>query len=110
MSPWILLGLAIAAEVIGTSFLRASDGFTRPVPSVVVVLGYATAIYLLSLSLRQIPVGVAYAIWSGVGVLAIALLAWVVLDQKLDMAAILGMGLIVLGVVVINLFSSTTGH
>lgn len=110
MSPWILLGLAIAAEVIGTSFLRASDGFTRPAPSVMVVLGYATAIYLLSLSLREIPVGVAYAIWSGVGVLAIALIAWVVLDQKLDMAAILGMGLIVLGVMVINLFSSTTGH
>ena len=81
MSPWLILALAIVAEVIATSFLRASDGFTRPVPSAVVVAGYIIAIYLLSISLRQIPVGIAYAVWSGVGVLLIALIGWVVLDQ-----------------------------
>lgn len=102
--------MAIVAEVIATSFLRAADGFTKLAPSVVVVAGYAAAIYLLSLSLRQIPVGIAYAIWSGVGVMLIALIGWVVLDQVLDTAAAVGMGFIVVGVVIINLFSSTATH
>lgn len=102
--------MAIVAEVIATSFLRAADGFTKLAPSVVVVVGYAAAIYLLSLSLRQIPVGIAYAIWSGVGVMLIALIGWVVLDQVLDTAAAVGMGFIVVGVVIINLFSSTATH
>ena len=110
MSPWLILALAIVAEVIATSFLRASDGFTRPVPSAVVVAGYIIAIYLLSISLRQIPVGIAYAVWSGVGVLLIALIGWVVLDQSLDLAAIAGMGQIVAGVIVMNVFSSTAAH
>lgn len=110
MSPWLILGMAIGAEVIATSFLRASDGLTRPGPTLVVVAGYAIAIYLLSLSLRQIPVGVAYAIWSGVGVMLIAVIGWVVLDQRLDTPAVAGMALIVAGVVVINVFSSTAAH
>lgn len=107
---WVLLGLAIVAEVIATSFLRSADGFTRLAPSVVVVAGYSVAIYLLSLSLRQIPVGIAYAIWSGVGVMLIAVIGWLVLDQILDTAAIVGMGFIVVGVVIINVFSSTATH
>ena len=104
---WILLGAAILAEVGATSFLKSAQGFTRPGPSVVVVAGYGVAIFLLSLTLREIPVGIAYAIWSGVGVLLIALIGWVALDQSLDLAAIAGMSLIVGGVVVINLFSET---
>lgn len=108
MSPWALLGMAILAEVVATSFLRASAGFTRLVPSLVAITGYVAAIYLLSLTLRDIPVGVAYAVWSGVGILAIAAIGWVVLDQPLDAAAILGIAMIIAGVLVINLFSSTT--
>jgi small multidrug resistance pump len=102
--------MAIVAEVIATSFLRAADGFTKLAPSIVVIAGYGVAIYLLSLSLRQIPVGIAYAIWSGVGVMLIALIGWIVLDQVLDTAAAIGMGFIVVGVVIINLFSSTATH
>lgn len=104
---WILLGAAILAEVVATSFLKSAEGFTRPGPSVVVVAGYGVAIFLLSLTLREIPVGIAYAIWSGVGVLLIALIGWVALEQSLDLAAIVGMSLIVGGVVVINLFSES---
>lgn len=110
ISPWILLGLAIVAEVIGTSALKVSDGFTRIWPSLVVVVSYAAAFYLLALTLRAIPVGVAYAIWSGVGVVLIAVIGWLVFGQKLDAMALLGMGLIVAGVLVLNLFSKTSAH
>lgn len=107
MNAWLLLALAIVAEVVGTSALKASEGFTRLVPSVVVVVGYAVAFYCLSLVLKTIAVGVAYAIWSGLGVVLITLVAWVVYGQKMDLAAALGMGLIVSGVVVLNVFSSS---
>jgi small multidrug resistance pump len=107
---WAVLGAAILAEVVATSFLKSAEGFTRPGPSVIVVAGYGVAIFLLSLTLREIPVGVAYAIWSGVGVLLIALIGWLALDQSLDLPAIVGMSLIVGGVVVINLFSETATH
>jgi small multidrug resistance pump len=110
MKPWLLLAIAILAEVVGTSALKASAGFSRLVPSVVVVLGYAVAFYCLSLVLRTIPVGVAYAIWSGLGIVLITLVAWVVHDQTIDLAAALGMGLIVAGVLVLNLFSKTAAH
>jgi len=102
--------IAIGCEVAATSALKASEGFTRLLPSVVVVTGYVTAIYLLSLTLRTIPVGVAYAIWSGVGVALIAVIGWLFLGQRLDAPAIAGLVLIVAGVVVINLFSKTAGH
>ncbi len=110
MKPWMLLAIAIVSEVIGTSALKASEGFSRPWPSVVVVLGYAVAFYCLSLVLKSIPVGVAYAIWSGLGIVLITLVAWVVYDQTVDLAALLGMALIIAGVLVLNLFSKTTGH
>ena len=110
MQNWIYLVIAIACEVAATSALKAAEGFTRLVPSVIVVAGYVTAIYLLSLTLRTIPVGVAYAIWSGVGVALIAVIGWFFLGQKLDLPAIAGLVLIVAGVVVINLFSKTAGH
>ncbi len=109
-TAWVFLVLAIVAEVIGTSFLRASAGFTKPLPSVMVVLGYGAAFYFLSLTLTTIPVGIAYAVWSGVGVTLIAAIGWLFLGQKLDAAAIAGMGLIVAGVVVLNLFSKAAAH
>ncbi len=107
---WLYLMIAIVAEVFGTSFLRSSAGFTKPLPSLAVVAGYGLAFYFLSLTLEQIPVGVAYAVWSGAGVTLIAAVGWLFLGQSLDLPAILGMGLIVAGVVVLNLFSKVGGH
>jgi small multidrug resistance pump len=99
---YLYLAIAIVAEVIGTSALKASEGFTRPKPSLVVVLGYGVAFYFLSLALQSLAVGVAYAIWSGVGVALITLVGWRVFKQRLDSPAILGIGLIVAGVVVLQ--------
>ena len=110
MKHWLFLGIAIVAEVTATSALKASEGFSRLWPSGVVVLGYGVAFYFLSLTLRTVPVGVAYAIWSGLGVVLVALLSWWLFGQKLDLAALLGMGLIVAGVAVIQLFSRTAAH
>jgi small multidrug resistance pump len=107
---WIYLAVAIVAEVIATSALKASDGFSRLVPSLVVVVGYIIAFYCLSLTLRTIPVGVVYAIWSGVGIVLIALVGYFVFHQPLDAAALLGIALILAGVLIINLFSRTAGH
>lgn len=104
---WMFLAIAIFAEVVATSALKAAAGFTRPLPSVVVVVGYLTAFYFLSLTLRTVPVGVAYAIWSGVGIALISLVAWVLYRQTLDPAAWLGMGLIVSGVLVLCLRTQT---
>ncbi len=110
MQHWIFLALAIISEVIATSFLKAAEGFTRLWPSLVVVIGYLLAFYLLSLTLRTIPVGVAYAIWSGVGIVLIALSGWLFLGQSLDLPALIGLALIIVGVVVINFFSNTVSH
>ena len=107
---WVFLTVAIVSEVIGTSALKSSEGFSRLWPSAIVVVGYASAFYFLSLTLKIIPVGVAYAIWSGAGVALIALIAWVIYGQALDLPAIIGMLLIVAGVVVLNLFSNTVSH
>ena len=108
--PYVYLVLAVIAETIGTTALQASQQFTKPLPSVLVVIGYACAFWFLSLTLRSVPVGIAYAIWSGLGILLIALIGWIVFGQKLDLPAILGMSLILLGILVIQLFSSTTPH
>lgn len=105
MSGYLWLGVAIVSEVIATSALKASAGFTRPLPAAVTVAGYAIAFYCLSLTLRTVPTGVAYAIWSGVGVVLIAGIAWLVQGERLDAPAIAGMTLIVAGVAVMNLFS-----
>jgi small multidrug resistance pump len=104
---FMYLAIAILAEVIGTSALKASNGFTVLMPSVVVVAGYAVSFYCLSLALRAIPVGVAYAIWSGVGIVLISAIGWVLFRQRLDAAALIGIGLIIAGVVVIQSFSAT---
>jgi small multidrug resistance pump len=107
---YLYLAVAILSEVIATSFLKVSDGFTRPMPSAVTVAGYAISFYFLSLALRTIPTGIAYAIWSGVGIVLITTIAWVFQGQKLDAPALGGLGLIVAGVVVINVFSKATAH
>lgn len=105
--PWLMLFLAIVAEVIATSTLKATEGFTRLWPSIVVFVCYETAFILLSLTLKKIPVGIVYAVWSGVGVALITLVAWLVLGQTLDAAGLAGVALIVGGVVVINAFSKS---
>lgn len=102
--------LAIFAEVVGTTFLKQSDGFTRPLPGLVTAASYLAAFYFLSLTLREMPTGVAYAIWSGVGIVLIAMVAWLVHGEALDAPAILGIALILTGVAVLNLFSKTAAH
>lgn len=104
---YLYLGIAIIAEVIATSALKASDEFTRPVPSLIVVAGYALAFYLLTLALRSIPLGITYAIWSGVGIILVTLAGAVLYRQIPDLPALIGIGLIIAGVMVINLFSRT---
>ena len=108
--PWVLLAAAIVAEVIATSALKSSDGFSRLWPSLLVVAGYGAAFFLLSLTLRAIPVGIAYAVWSGVGIVLVAAIAWLVHGQRLDAPAVLGMALIVAAVGVLNVFSKALGH
>ncbi len=107
MQKWLFLIVAIMSEVAGTSALKSAEGFTRFWPSTIVILGYSSAFYFLSLTLESIPVGIAYAIWSGVGTALIALVAWVFLGQKLDLPAVAGILLIVSGVLVINVFSKS---
>jgi small multidrug resistance pump len=107
---WLYLLAAIVAEVIGTTALKVSDGFTRLWPSLVVVAAYATAFFFLALTLRVIPVSIAYAIWSGVGVALITLIGWLWFQQKLDVAGVVGIALIIAGVLVLNLFSKAAVH
>ncbi len=110
MPHWLYLSIAIVAEVIGTSFLKSAEGFTRLVPSVVVIVAYVVAFFFLGLALKTLPVGIAYAIWAGAGVALIALVGYAVFDQPLDTPAIVGIVLIVIGVAVINLFSKTLAN
>ena len=110
MHPYAALGVAIVAEVIATSALKARAGFTRLWPSVIVVLGYGVAFYGLSLTLQSMPVGVAYAIWSGLGIVLVTAAGYVLYRQSVDLPALAGMALIVAGVAVIQLFSKTAAH
>jgi len=107
---YLFLAVAIVAEVIATSALRASEGFTRLVPALVVLLGYGISFYCLSLTLKSLPVGIVYAIWSGVGIVLITLVAILMYRQVPDLAAVAGLSLIVAGVVVLNLFSKMQAH
>ena len=107
MNKWLLLGLAIFSEVIATSALKSTDGFTKFWPSALVVLGYTSAFYFVSLTLDTIPVGIVYAIWSGVGIALVAIISVTILGQKLDAGAIVGIVLILTGVVVLRLYSNT---
>lgn len=107
---YLYLAVAIVSEVTATSFLKESDGFTKLMPSIITAVGYALAFYFLSLTLRTIPTGIAYAIWSGLGIVLISAAAWIFQGQKLDAPAIVGMGMIIGGVVVMNLFSQSASH
>lgn len=108
--PYLILALAVLAETIGTSALQASQQFTRPLPSVLVVISYGAAFYLLTLVLRSMPVGIAYAMWSGLGIVLIAIIGRVIFGQRLDLPAILGMAMILGGILVIHLFSNSASH
>lgn len=107
---WVYLLLVIVSEVVATSALKSSESFSRLWPSVLTVVGYGVAFYLLSLTLRELPVGIAYAIWSGMGIVLVSLAAVVLFGQKLDLPALIGMGLIVAGVIVINVCSKSVVH
>lgn len=110
MSGYLLLGIAIAAEVIATTSMKALDGFNKPLPLMLVVCGYALSLWLLSIVVKTIPIGVAYAVWSGMGIVLVSIAALYIYEQKLDLPALLGMSMIVAGVGVIQLFSNTAGH
>lgn len=107
---WLFLGVAIVSEVIATSALKASEGFSHFWASLLVVIGYGIAFYCLAITLKVIPMGVVYAIWSGIGIVLITLVGWFLFNQKLDLPALLGIGLIASGVMVMNVFSKTMGH
>ena len=110
MKQYVILGLAIICEVIATSALKQTNQFTRIVPSLITLVGYAGAFYFLSMVLRNIPLGIAYAIWSGAGIVLVALVGWLVFKQQLDVPAIIGIYMIIGGVLVINLFSGSVEH
>ncbi|WP_346833538.1 SMR family transporter [Pseudomonas abietaniphila] len=110
MSAYYLLAIAICAEVIATVSMKAVKGLSTPLPLLLVIVGYAVAFWMLTLVVRSIPVGVAYAVWAGMGIVMVSIAALLIYGQKLDLPAIAGMGLIVAGVVVIQLFSKTAGH
>jgi small multidrug resistance pump len=107
---WIFLSIAIIAEVIGTSALKSAEGFTKLIPSAIVVIGYGISFYFLSLTLKTIPVGISYAIWSGVGITLISIIGYFFYKQTLDLPAIIGILLIIAGVIVINLFSKSVSN
>ena len=107
---WVYLAVAILSEVVATSALKAAEGFTRGIPLLLVVVGYAVSFHFLSLTLRSVPLGIAYAIWSDVGVALVSLAGWIIYHQSLDRAALAGIALIVAGVAVLNLFSKALPH
>lgn len=107
---WLYLGLAIVAEVIGTTALKATDGFSRIVPSLIVAIAYGASFYFLSLTLKTIPVGIAYAVWSGVGIVLIVLAGWWLYGQAIDAAGMVGIAFIGAGVVILNTLSKTSVH
>ncbi len=107
---YLYLSIAIIAEVLATSNLKASESFTRLGPTIWTILGYGVAFYSLSLTLRVLPVGIAYAIWAGIGTVLIAVVGWIWYRQALDVPAVIGIALIILGVVVINIFSKSSSH
>ena len=110
MTGYLYLAIAIGAEVIATTSMKALDGFNKPLPLLLVVVGYAISFWMLSLVVKTIPVGVAYAVWAGLGIVLVSIAAAILYQQRLDLPAMLGMGMIVAGVVVIQLFSKTIGH
>ncbi len=110
MNSYLALGIAIIGEVIGTTALKSSDSFTKLVPSIITVIGYGVALYFLTVTMKTIPTGVAYAIWSGLGIVLITITSYFVHSQKIDAMGMVGMALIIAGVAVLNLFSKSAGH
>lgn len=110
MKTFVILLFAILSEVIGTTALKFSEGFTKPIPSFIVALGYGTSFYLLSIALKSMPIGVAYAIWSGVGLVLTVIAGMIIWKETLDWARVLGIVLILAGIVLINVFSKTAAH
>ena len=106
MAKWTFLAMAIFSEIVATSSLKSTEGFTNLIPSVIVLVGYSAAFYFLSLTLNEIPIGIAYAIWSGVGIVGIAIVAMIFHEQNLDAGAMIGMGLIILGIIVMRTYST----
>ena len=106
MAKWSFLAMAIFSEIVATSSLKSTEGFTNLIPSVIVLVGYSAAFYFLSLTLNEMPVGIAYAIWSGVGIVGIAIVAMIFHEQNLDAGAMIGMGLIILGIIVMRTYST----
>ena len=107
---YLFLFIAVVGEVVGTSTLKATEGFTRIGPTIVVVLAYAIAFYFLSLSVQRFPIGVLYAVWSGLGIVLIALAGFIIYGDRLDMPALIGLAMIIGGVATIQLFSDTVRH
>lgn len=110
MKNFLFLGIAILFEIIATSALKKSEEFSKLIPSIITIVGYCGAFYFLSFAIRTIPIGIAYAIWSGVGIVLITIIGAVFFKQIPDLPAIIGLSLILIGVIIINLFSKTTGH
>ena len=110
MNPYILLAGAILSELIGTTALKLSDGFSQPIPSIGVVLGYGAAFYLLSLTLEELPIGVVYATWAALGIVGVAGIGAVVFHEPVDLAGLLGIGLIIGGVYCVNVVSQMSAH
>ncbi len=110
LATYLALATAIALEVIGTTFLQKSEQFSRLVPTVLMAVSYLGAFYLLSIALKTIPIGLAYAMWSGLGIVLISVIGYFLFQQSLDLPAILGLSLIILGVVIVNVFSESIGH
>ena len=110
MNAYVYLAIAICAEVVATASMKAVKGLSTPLPLLLMIAGYSVAFWMLTLVVRSIPVGIAYAIWSGLGIVLISIAAWIIYGQKLDLPAVLGMAMIVGGVVVIQVFSNSSGH
>jgi small multidrug resistance pump len=110
MKTALIFFFAVLSEVIATTSLKFSEGFTKLVPSLIVVLGYGLSFYLLSLSLKVMPVGIAYALWSGIGIILTVIAGRMIWQETLDWARVIGIGLILIGILVINLFSKATAH
>ncbi|MGR5131659.1 DMT family transporter [Vibrio alfacsensis] len=110
MPPMIALSIAIVCEVIATSYIPKTEQFTKMMPSTVVLIGYGIAFFLLSVTVKSMPVGIVYAIWSGAGIVLVATVGYFLYGQKLDLAAIVGIGFILTGVMIVNLLSKTAGH
>ncbi|PVX39249.1 small multidrug resistance pump [Pasteurella langaaensis DSM 22999] len=108
MNPWILLAFAIVIEVTGTNCIKASEGFTKPIPTAIAIIAFVCSLYLLSIISKTLPIGIVYAVWSGIGIVLTSTIGYFIFGQKLSLSDFIGIGLILAGVLVINLFSSAT--